>query len=101
MPKSLINDLSLKINVQTEIKIQRNLNHPHIIQLHDYFEDSSNIYLLLEYAEKGNLYKFLKKKKKIPEKEAFIYWIQTCLGVDYLHKKNIMHRDIKVKTYEK
>lgn len=83
-------------NLKNEIKIQKRLHHPHIIQLFDFFEDHNNIYLVLEYAENGNLRSFLKRKKRLSEKEAFIYFIQACLGVDFLHKKNIIHRDLKV-----
>lgn len=83
-------------NLKNEIKIQKRLHHPHIIQLFDFFEDHENIYLVLEYAENGNLRSFLKRKKRLSEKEAFIYFIQACLGVDFLHKKNIIHRDLKV-----
>ena len=37
----------------------------------------------------------MKKKKHLPEREAFVYFFQTVLGVDFLHKKNIIHRDLK------
>ena len=88
--------MGMKENLKNEIKIQKKLHHPHIIQLYHFFEDSDNIYLVLEYAENGNLYDFLKKKRRFAEKEAFIYFIQACLGADFLHKKNIIHRDLKV-----
>ena len=87
--------MELRDNLKNEIKIQKKLNHPHIIKLYDFFEDLENIYMVLEYAENGNLYLMLKKKKRLPEREAFVYFIQACLGVDFLHKKNIIHRDLK------
>lgn len=83
-------------NLKREIKIQKKLNHPHVIQLKSFFEDKDNIYLIMEYAQNGSLAAYLKKKKKLTEKEAFVYFFQSCIGVDYLHKKNILHRDIKV-----
>lgn len=81
--------------VRQEIKIQRRLGHPHCLRLIDFFEDKKNVYLILELAHKGNLYQYLRKKKKLEEKEAFIYFFQSCLGLDYLHSNNIIHRDIK------
>lgn len=53
------------------------------------------MFLILELAENGSLFSYLRKRKRLPENEAFVYFFQTCLGIDYLHKKNIIHRDLK------
>ncbi|CAD8121638.1 unnamed protein product [Paramecium sonneborni] len=82
-------------NLKREIKIQRKLNHPNIIKLDSYFEDKTNVYLVLEYAEGGSLFKQIKKQRHLSEDEASNYLYQTCLGIDYLHKQKIIHRDIK------
>lgn len=81
--------------LKREIKIQKRLDHPHIIKLYHTFEDSENVYLVLEYAKNGSLFFYLRKKKKCNEREAFVFFFQTCIGIDYLHKKGILHRDIK------
>jgi len=52
--------------------------------------------MVLEYAENGNLYNYLKKQVKLKESEAFVYFYQTVKAIDYLHKRDILHRDIKV-----
>ena len=83
-------------NLKNEIKIQKSLNHAHVCKIFSCFEDNKCVYLILDYCEKGNLYQYLQRKKKLTEKEAFIYFFQTCLGIDYIHKNNIIHRDIKV-----
>ncbi len=95
----MINSDKMRDSLKNEIKIQKKLHHPHIIQLHHFFEDLHNIYLVLEYAENGNLSSLLQRKKRFSEKEAFIYFIQACLGVDFLHKKNIIHRDLKASVF--
>ncbi|CAD8062352.1 unnamed protein product [Paramecium sonneborni] len=82
-------------NLKREIKIQRRLAHPHIVRLYHYFEDKENVYLILELAENGSLFLYIRRRKRLPEKEAFVYFFQTCLGIEYLHKKNILHRDLK------
>ena len=53
------------------------------------------VYLVLDYAEHGNLYSYIHKKKHLTESEIFKFFYQTTLAIDYLHKNNIMHRDIK------
>jgi serine/threonine protein kinase len=83
-------------HLKREIKIHRKLEHPHIIKLHHYFEDGDNVYITLEYAQQGSLFHYLRGKRKLPENEVFVYFFQTCVGIDYLHKKNIVHRDLKV-----
>ncbi|CAK71603.1 unnamed protein product (macronuclear) [Paramecium tetraurelia] len=82
-------------NLKREIKIQRRLSHPHIVKLYHYFEDKENVYLILELAENGSLFVYIRRRKRLPEKEAFVYFFQTCLGIEYLHKKNVLHRDLK------
>lgn len=86
-------------HLNREIKVQKRLDHPHILKLYHCFEDNENVYVILEYAETGNLYQYIKKRKKMPENEAFVYFLQTSLGLDYLHKKGIIHRDLKVRTF--
>lgn len=83
--------------INREIKIHKKLEHPHIIKLRHAFEDKQNIYLVLDYAEHGSLFQYIRKKKKLTEKEIFVFFFQTCIGIDYLHKKGILHRDLKVK----
>lgn len=49
-------------NLKREIKIQKKLSHPHTVKLHHFFEDKVNVYLVLEYAENGSLFSYLRKK---------------------------------------
>lgn len=50
----------------------------------------------MELGENGNLNGYRRSKKFMDEKEAFIYFFQTALGVEYLHNHNIIHRDLKL-----
>ncbi|KAH0525140.1 hypothetical protein TsFJ059_007546 [Trichoderma semiorbis] len=81
--------------VRREIEIQSNLRHPNILQLYGHFHDSKRVFLILEYAGKGELYKHLRKETKFPEWKAAQYVAQMASALQYLHRKHVIHRDIK------
>lgn len=81
--------------VRREVEIQSNLRHPNVLRLFGYFHDKKRIFLVLEYAGHGELYKHLRKEGKFPEWKAAQYIAQMAAALKYLHKKHIMHRDIK------
>lgn len=86
-----------KVEKQTrrEIEIQSNLAHPNILRLYGHFHDTKRIFLILEFAGKGELYKHLRKETRFPEWKAAQYIAQMASALKYLHKKHVMHRDIK------
>ncbi|PMD22127.1 serine/threonine-protein kinase [Hyaloscypha hepaticicola] len=81
--------------VQREIEIQSNLRHPNVLQLYGHFHDSKRIFLILEFAAKGELYKHLQREKRFPEWKAAQYVAQMAAALQYLHKRHVIHRDIK------
>lgn len=81
--------------VRREIEIQSQLAHPNILRLYGHFHDSKRVFLILEYAGKGELYKHLRKAQRFPEWQAAQYIAQMAAALKYLHRKHVMHRDIK------
>ncbi|KAI1375052.1 kinase-like protein [Hypoxylon crocopeplum] len=81
--------------VRREIEIQSNLRHPNILQLFGHFHDSKRVFLILEFAGKGELYKHLRKENRFPEWKASQYIAQMASALRYLHRKHVIHRDIK------
>lgn len=81
--------------VRREIEIQSNLAHPNILRLYGHFHDAKRIFLILEFAAKGELYKHLRREQRFPEWKAAQYIAQMAAALKYLHKKHVMHRDIK------
>lgn len=81
--------------LRREIEIQSNLRHPNILRLYGHFHDSKRVFLILEFAGKGELYKHLRRENRFPEWKAAQYIAQMAAALKYLHKKHVMHRDIK------
>lgn len=81
--------------VRREIEIQSNLRHPNILQMYGHFHDSKRVFLILEFAAKGELYKHLRRENRFPEWKAAGYIAQMASALRYLHRKHVIHRDIK------
>jgi aurora kinase len=93
--KSELQHGGVERQVRREIEIQSNLAHPGILRLYGHFHDSKRIFLILEFAGKGELYKHLRKEQRFPEWKAAQYIAQMASALKYLHKKHVIHRDIK------
>ncbi|KAJ3415418.1 spindle assembly checkpoint kinase [Chytridiales sp. JEL 0842] len=81
--------------LRREIEIQSHLRHTNILRLYGYFYDAKRVYLILEFAANGELYKELRKCQRFPEPRASQYIAQMADALGYLHKKHVIHRDIK------
>ncbi|KAI6198649.1 Cellulase [Aphelenchoides besseyi] len=93
--KSQIVKNNVEHQVVREIEIQAHLHHPNILRLYNYFYDDKKIYLILEYALNGELYKELQTKGRLSERRTARYIYQVADALKYCHQKNVIHRDIK------
>ena len=78
-----------------EIKVLKTVDHPNIIKLFDCYYDNIFYYMVEEYCSGGDLFDYIKKEKCFTERKASIIIKQLLSAINYLHKKNIVHRDIK------
>ena len=81
--------------VGREIQILKQLKHPHVVRLWEIIYAADRIYLVMEYAAKGELFQYIVKQGRLREDEGRRFFVQIVAGVTYLHKNNIVHRDIK------
>eukprot|EP00760_Papus_ankaliazontas_P012725 PhM_4_TR15512/c0_g1_i1/m.9023/K08857/NEK1_4_5; NIMA (never in mitosis gene a)-related kinase 1/4/5 len=74
--------------------------HPNIVQFYDSFETENTLYIVMEYAESGDLERMLKLRKKEPLTEAEVLHIftQLCAALNHLHCLKILHRDLKLQN---
>ncbi|KAG3118483.1 hypothetical protein PI124_g3528 [Phytophthora idaei] len=82
-------------NLKREVEIQGRLRHPNILRLIGYFYDDSCVYLVLEYAPYGELYKELAREKVFSDAVAVHYVSQVVEALKYCHSCDVIHRDIK------
>lgn len=65
----------IKASLMREVDIHKRLVHENIIRLYNSFEDDKFIYLVLEYAAKGNLFYLIRTRRGLSEEEAFYFFI--------------------------
>ena len=81
--------------ISREIKILKQVQHPHIIELYEIIETPKQVLLVMELAEAGELFKYIVSKHRLVETEACKYLSQILSGVEYLQKIRVVHRDLK------
>ena len=82
--------------LRDEIYLQQSLNSQEFVKIIDFVEFPNYVYIFLEYCENGSLHDLLKKRKNLTEKEVQCYMLQIIIALNYLHSKNIIHRDLKL-----
>ena len=82
-----------------EVSILKKVSHKNIIKYYSSFLENNILYIIMEYAELGDLYSLIKHYKKhskfFSELELWKISSEILSGLDYLHSHNIIHRDIK------
>ena len=71
------------------------LNHPHIIRIHDIFEENGTAYYVMEYCDKGSLGDLVKRQGALDEAEALRYIRQVADALGYIHERKMNHLDVK------
>ena len=94
--KNSVKDLQTFMN---EVKILQGLDHPNIIKLYEIWDWMEVCFLVLEYCEGGELFKYIIDQKFLTEDVAASIMRQLFSALDYLHQRQISHRDIKPENF--
>ncbi|KAL3228137.1 hypothetical protein MRX96_004052 [Rhipicephalus microplus] len=89
-PTSLYQATKREIDV-----LKRVAGHPYIIELHDVFESTTFIFLVLELCRHGELFDYLTSVVALSEKKTKSIMKQLFEAVEFIHSKGIVHRDLK------
>uniref|UniRef100_A0A8D2LCZ2 non-specific serine/threonine protein kinase n=1 Tax=Varanus komodoensis TaxID=61221 RepID=A0A8D2LCZ2_VARKO len=93
--KSQLEKAGVEHQLRREVEIQSHLRHPNILRLYGYFHDPGRVYLILEHAPRGEVYKELQKLTKFDEQRTATYMTELADALLYCHSKRVIHRDIK------
>jgi serine/threonine-protein kinase len=78
-----------------EIRTTANLQHPHILPLHDSGEVDGTVFYVMPYVEGESLRDRLNREKQLPVEDAIRIAREVAGALDYAHRHGVIHRDIK------
>jgi serine/threonine protein kinase len=84
--KSNFKSQKLKTAIKREIKLNKLVYHPHIVQVLEMIETDANIFIMMEYVDGGDLFSYITQVTHLTEKEARYLFRQVISAIDYLHK---------------
>lgn len=96
IPKKSITEKRQRYKLLLEIKLHKSLVHEGIVGFRDCFEDSENIYIVLEYCSMDTLKKLVKRRRRLTEFEVRVYTLQMVRAIQFIHSHHVVHRDLKL-----
>jgi serine/threonine-protein kinase len=78
-----------------EARAAAKLNHPNVVQVYDVKRHNEYYYFSMEFVSGGSVQEILNQKRKIPWQDALGMLLDSARGLDYAHRKGIVHRDVK------
>jgi len=101
IPADKISEKQILESFKNELRALHKIDHENIIKLYGVEKTANNIYLILEYANGGNLQQYLnyylkKNKNQLPVPVVQFFIRNIIKGLEYMHQNNIIHRDLKL-----
>lgn len=84
--------------VHREINALKKLSHPNIVRLEEVLQNDKYVGIVLDYASGGELFDYIYHHKHLKDSMASKLFSQLVSGVDYMHSKHIVHRDLKLEN---
>lgn len=83
-----------------EVEVLKSLDHVNIVAYYSAFIESGHLCIVMEYANGGNLAESIQRRQKKEERrfsqqEALSIFSQSCLALQHIHAKHVLHRDLK------
>jgi serine/threonine protein kinase len=95
MSKLKIIDKKSEKSINSEREFLSKLNHPFIVNMHYAFQDSDNLYLVMDLLNGGDLRYHISRYRKFSEEQTRFFIANIIYGLEYIHNNNVIHRDLK------
>jgi protein kinase A len=82
-------------SVMNERNLLARIRHPFFINISYAFQDRDNLYLIMDYVNGGDLRYHIGRRRRFTEPETKFFIANLIVGLEYLHRNRIIHRDIK------
>ena len=92
--QSKLNQADLE-SLDTQVAILKDLKHPNIVAMRQFFDSPKTAYLVMELMTGGELFDRIVEKEKYSEEEARQVMVKLCEALVYCHSQGIVHRDLK------
>ncbi|KAJ3000636.1 hypothetical protein HDV02_004321 [Globomyces sp. JEL0801] len=96
--KQKVETVTKRQRVAREINILQSVHHPNLLNLMEVIETETYIGMIMEYASGGELFEYILSRQHLGEKESKRLFSQLIAGVDHLHQRGIVHRDLKLEN---
>ena len=84
---------------ETEVSLLASLQHPHVVRYHDSFHVDGALHIIMELCDGGDVQAMLARRAAVQRNlEAPAVWalfLQLVLGLDFIHRRHVLHRDLK------
>ncbi|VDN58093.1 unnamed protein product [Dracunculus medinensis] len=88
--------------IMGEVMLLKRLHHPNIIGYYESFRTENALSIVMQYAEGGTMSQMISEQSKkgtsFPESTVLNYFTQVAIGLEYMHSKQILHRDLKTEN---
>ncbi len=78
-----------------EAKIQGRLESTHIVRIYQFLREANEFFMVMEFVRGQTLEKLIRARKRLPPGEAVGLILQVLEGLEYAHRRNVVHRDVK------
>ena len=85
-------------DIAEEIRLTMSLSHPQVVNIHDFYQTKSHVYVVMELLKGGELLDAVMRLGHYTEKDAAVIMKQLFTGLVSVHSKNITHRDLKLEN---